>query len=212
MNDLRGFTFVTFISAPSKPSLNSQSLHFSTHSFIANPQGHDSRLRGNRQLTLKNLPATKSAIGMTSGVLKLALLLRLFTQHGVQATLKCQIDASQEAKATVFGSVDFEFWYAVGLAGKSSELDDIQIFEIEQALYSSIDEEVLWCTSSVESDDPTGQEAIMSIEDSSVEDSLSGEGGLRKRAFLQDSAGGTVLGPVLFTPGRKDEVTDCEWY
>lgn len=150
---------------------------------------------------------------MAKGMLKLALVLQLLVvQQGVQAVLKCQIDGSSLETSTVFGSVDFEFWYAVGLTG-SSMLDDLRIFELEQLMYSSINEEVLWCKRSVEQDDPTGQEAVMSNENESVEDSTegtqSGEGRLRKRA-LQNPIEETVLGPVLFTPGRKDEVTECK--
>jgi hypothetical protein len=134
----------------------------------------------------------------------------------VEAMLKCNIEGttgsspSTKVATTVFGSVDFEFWYAVGLT-ESTILDDIRIFELEQLLYTTIDEDVLWCSSGEEGVDQ--DQLVQSMEGEDTE----GGGGTsrtRRRSLQADEASsmveevGGVIGPVLFTPGRKDEVTD----
>jgi hypothetical protein len=140
------------------------------------------------------------------------LLLPSLLGGAVEATLKCNIPSTTtttKVSTTVFGSVDFEFWYAVGL-NESTILDDIRIFELEQLLYTTIDENVLWCAGNGEQ---RVDEEPLPMEGEDTE----GDGWAsrtRRRSLQADEASSIVeevggeIGPVLFTPGRKDEVTD----
>jgi hypothetical protein len=130
--------------------------------------------------------------------------------------LSCNLEgAGRPVATTVFGSVDFEFWYAVGL-NESTASDGIRIFVLEQLLYSAIDESVLWCTTWEPGipDDPTNQP----VDGVNVEGS-GGASRTRRRRTLRanetmttdEEEGGQVIGPVLFTPGRADQVTDSTY-
>jgi hypothetical protein len=124
---------------------------------------------------------------------------------GVESNKKCSIENNP---ASVVRSVDFEFWYAVGLTN-STVLDDTGLFELEQMLYTSIDEQVLWCISREDRDDQVDK--LSTEEGDDTENS--GGAGTRRRRFLSEAnvsstAKQEVIGPVVFTPGRKDEVTD----
>ena len=99
------------------------------------------------------------------------------------STLKCALDMMPHPAGTEFASVDFEFWYAVGF---DEYISPRSLFDIEQLLYTSIEQDTLWCTEI-------------------VEQKTSPDSRTRRR----DQAGVRRLGVVTCTPGKKDEETYC---
>lgn len=78
--------------------------------------------------------------------------------------------------------MDFEYWYAVGSVGP---LTGRTLFKLEQLLYTSIEEEKLWCTYIYPIEQVEGSEVL-------------------QRGFER-------LGVVTFTPGASDEPTECKF-
>lgn len=78
-------------------------------------------------------------------------------------------------------NADFEFWYAVGTTGS---MDALTLFKVEQLLFSSINENDLWCTQiyNTTEDVVTGNRDLQAVQ---------------------------RLGIVTFTPGSKDAPTEC---
>jgi hypothetical protein len=110
--------------------------------------------------------------------------------------LHCQIGAATphdaEQTSSDLTNFDFEYWYAIGTDGDVSMQT---LFQVEQLLYTSIDQSILWCTE---------------IHDSAVTQSLDNENRKTQEDASKESAEVRRLGVVTFTPGVLDEFTECK--
>jgi hypothetical protein len=111
-------------------------------------------------------------------------------------TLQCQIGAAtshdDDHPSSELTNYDFEYWYAIGTDG---DISMQTLFQVEQLLYTSIDQSILWCTE---------------IQDSAVTQNL--DVGNRKAQEDTTKESGEVrrLGVVTFTPGVLDQYTECK--
>lgn len=105
----------------------------------------------------------------------------------------CDLGSDSYSHDVKRANLDFEFWYAIGTTNGVSMVDARKLFEVEQLLYTSIHENVLWCTAIISGPNATG----------------AGIGNRRRERQLLPTP---RLGPVTFTPGITDTVTECTYY
>lgn len=131
--------------------------------------------------------------------------------------LKCQIGAENKPKDAVrtIKNVDFDYWYAVGSTGV---IDPIKMFNIEQLLYNSVEDDMVWCWEDIDdnedppssaTDSDAGRKLQTALFATEMKQQSVPSKKFKRRATAEQSR---ILGIVTFTPGTMDKETSRTFY